>query len=232
MSRRRGRIIPAVRLPAYGSLLAANFLIMLLMPLFVSMRYGLLFERGLSAVMLVAAFVATGMPRADAWKLLFGIMPFLVMGSLGDERLENVAVLGRTALLVWAEYRILRQFLAEQVVGWDTVAAAATGFVVIGSIWGDLFLLLERWHPGSFMISPAFDIGSDRDPRAALAYFSFVTLTTVGYGEIAPANVGSGGLSVSEALIGQLYLAVMISRMVGLHLAGSRSSTDGGAAEG
>ncbi len=49
-------------------------------------------------------------------------------------------------------------------------------------------------------------------------YFSFVTLATVGYGDVKPTNPGVGGLCVAEALVGQLYLAIMIGRMVALQI--------------
>ena len=59
--------------------------------------------------------------------------------------------------------------------------------------------------------------GPGRDLRAALMYFSFSTLTTLGYGDIHPTDPAAGGLCAAEALIGQLYVAIMIARMVGLH---------------
>lgn len=221
MKFRRPRFVPAVRLPAYGSLLAASFAILLLMPLFASVHNGFVFERILSGIMIVAAFVATGLPVADSWKLLAVLLPLFAVNALGDPRVEDATIVCRIGLLAWAEYRVLRQFLTQDEVGWDTVAAASAGFVLIAAIWANVFLLLEHFSPGSFTIAPDFDVGSEHGLRSALQYFSFVTLTTVGYGEIHPANVGSGMVSVAEALLGQLYLAVMISRIVGLHLAGS-----------
>ena len=221
MSLHRPRIVPSVRLPAYGSLLAASFTILMLMPLFASVRHGFVLERILSGIVIVAAFVATGLPLADSWKLLAVLLPLFAANALGDARLEDATIIARIALLAWAEYRVLRQFLGRDEVGWDTVAAASAGFILIAVIWANFYLLLEHLSPGSFTIAPDFDVGSEHGLRTALQYFSFVTLTTVGYGEIHPANVGAGGVSVAEALVGQLYLAVMISRIVGLHLAGS-----------
>jgi Ion channel len=55
------------------------------------------------------------------------------------------------------------------------------------------------------------------DPGAALAYLSLMTLTTVGYGDVTPAWPGAGGLAAAEAIVGQLYLAITIARLVGLH---------------
>jgi hypothetical protein len=62
-------------------------------------------------------------------------------------------------------------------------------------------------------------MGTSGDPAAALIYFSFITLTTVGYGYITPLWPGAGGLAAAEAIVGQLYLAITIARLVGLHAA-------------
>src|SRR5262249_27363687 len=111
-------------------------------------------------------------------------------------------------------------------VTFDTVAGAACAYFLLGLVWGDLFLLVDRWRPGSFAIPTGWMVGPGRDLRSALMYFSFSTLTTLGYGDIhptdpAPAGPGAdpaaGGLCAAEALIGQLYVAIMIARMVGLH---------------
>jgi hypothetical protein len=91
--------------------------------------------------------------------------------------------------------------------------------MLLGLIWGDLFIMVEQWLPGSYEVPSSFLLGPAGDNRAALIYFSFITLTTVGYGFIHPNNAGAGGLAASEAIIGQLYLAVTISRLVGLHIA-------------
>jgi len=60
-------------------------------------------------------------------------------------------------------------------------------------------------------------VGPGGDLRSALMYFSFATLTTLGYGDIHPTDAAAGSLCAAEAFIGQLYLAIMIARMVGLY---------------
>src|SRR5262249_13238592 len=115
-------------------------------------------------------------------------------------------------LVVW---RVVR----DRIVTFDTVAGAACAYFLLGVVWGELFLLVERWRPGSFAIPAGWMVGPGRDLRAALMYFSFATLTTLGYGDIHPTDPGGGSLCAAEALIGQLYLAIMIARMVGLQTA-------------
>jgi Ion channel len=104
-------------------------------------------------------------------------------------------------------------------VTFDTIAAASCAYVVFGAIWADVYFLVALGVPGSFEI-PATLLSGAGALRSALLYFSFETLTTIAYGDIHPMTVGAGGLAVSEAIVGQLYLAIMITRLVALQLAG------------
>lgn len=71
---------------------------------------------------------------------------------------------------------------------------------------------VENYHPGSFKMPE--NLGNE---ISSFNYYSFVTLTTVGYGDIQALTRPARTLSILEAIIGQLYLVIMISRLVGLH---------------
>jgi hypothetical protein len=120
-----------------------------------------------------------------------------------------------TGLIVW-------HILRRPEVTTDTIAGAACAYTLLGMVWGNLYIVLELLRPGSFAIPPSWRMGPSGDPGTALLYFSFVTLTTVGYGDIVPLWPGAGGLAVAEAVVGQLYLAITIARLVGLHISQNR----------
>ena len=107
----------------------------------------------------------------------------------------------------------------------DTILAAATTYLVLGTAWALAFCVLEYLEPGSF----DFPFGDPvPDPDAILARlfgFSFTTLTTLGYGNIAPATARADALANSEAMAGQAYLAIVVARLVGLHMAASMEQT-------
>jgi hypothetical protein len=91
-------------------------------------------------------------------------------------------------------------------------------------VWAIAFSLIEAVHPGSFLVngSPLSVVaGTPRILRRELVYLSLVTLSTVGYGDIGPATAAPRMLAAVEAVTGQLYLAVLIGRLVGLHMSGS-----------
>ena len=85
--------------------------------------------------------------------------------------------------------------------------------MLFGVLWAHAYHIVAILQPGSF-----------RGPTDGLAnlpgwaYYSYVTLTTVGYGDITPASQVARTLSVGEALAGQLYLAVLIARLVAMEI--------------
>ena len=117
--------------------------------------------------------------------------------------LLGVAGLGMAALLV-------RNVLGEGRVHAERICAALCVYLLAGIAFGGIFAALEAVAPGSLR-GPgpvAFD---------GAVYFSFVTLATLGYGDITPAVSATRALAVLEAVFGQLYLAVLIARLVSLY---------------
>lgn len=117
-----------------------------------------------------------------------------------------------TAFIIVCLFRFI--FSAPRVDA-EVLCAAVAGYLLIGILWSYVFALEERCLPGSF----AFNAGPDAS-RAMQGftplYFSFVTLTTVGYGNIAPTNDVARLLAILEAIVGVFYLAILISRLVSL----------------
>jgi hypothetical protein len=89
-------------------------------------------------------------------------------------------------------------------------------YFFIGLMWSFVFSVLESLQPGSFR----FGQGLTANVKNFI-YYSFVTQTTLGYGDITPVTPPARNLSVLEAIIGQLYLAVLIARLVGVQIAQS-----------
>ncbi|MGA7462395.1 MAG: potassium channel family protein, partial [Candidatus Korobacteraceae bacterium] len=93
------------------------------------------------------------------------------------------------------------------------IQGAVAVYLLFGIAWAHAYRITAILHPGSF----AFQAG-ELATVADWIYYSFVTLTTVGYGDIVPTAQISRTLAVAEALIGQLYLAVMIARLVAMEI--------------
>jgi hypothetical protein len=110
-------------------------------------------------------------------------------------------------------FMVLKHIIVEQEVTADIVIGGACAFVLLGFIWAFAYYLLETVHPNSLKgANPLSDDPSD------YIYYSFVTLTSVGYGDILAVSEKARGLAILEAIVGQLYLAIMVSRLVSLHI--------------
>ena len=96
----------------------------------------------------------------------------------------------------------------------ETILAAVVAYLLIALMWAFLYMLLEKLAPGSF----SFPEAASRSELKHFQYFSFVTITTLGYGDIAPLTDKASALAMLEALIGQIYLVVLVAWLVGMHV--------------
>jgi len=103
----------------------------------------------------------------------------------------------------------------------DRIRGAVVLYILIGVVWADAYQLLGLHIPGAFAGVPH---AANSPDRSAWIYYSFVTLTTVGYGDITPVVHVARSLAIVEALIGQLYPAIVLARLVSLQVSGSGSS--------
>ena len=120
-----------------------------------------------------------------------------------------------TVVLVWS-------IISNPSVTADTLAGAVSAYLLIGITFGLAYLLIDSLMPGSF--KDTVQPGKHFIP-ADFTFFSFVTLTTVGYGDIVPWGPHARALAVLESVLGIMYPAVLVSRLVGLH--GLRRNEDG-----
>jgi voltage-gated potassium channel len=121
-----------------------------------------------------------------------------------------------TVLALLAAVSALRFALGARVVDREHLYAALSAYLLAGIFFGVFYWVLERTWAGSLVMSG--EGGQDKFSLALAIYYSFVTLTTLGYGDIVPHSEVVRGLAIGEAVAGQLYLAVMIARLVSLYV--------------
>jgi hypothetical protein len=131
------------------------------------------------------------------------------------------------AFIMFVGASILRTVVAHDEITADTIYGGICVYLLIGLGWDAAYSIVEYLNPGSFAMGgvpvSALDTG-DAGLRSypALVYYSFVTLTTLGYGDIVPTTPQARVLSTAEAVFGQLFVAIFIARLVGLQLAQAR----------
>src|SRR4030066_329002 len=107
-------------------------------------------------------------------------------------------------------------FRDEEVTG-DTIYGAICVYFLIGITWTTIFVLINILQPGSFYINPPNNIDNVQD-WSDLIYYSYATLTTLGYGDITPVTSQARSVGVLEPIVGHLYLTILLVRLIGLHL--------------
>jgi hypothetical protein len=132
--------------------------------------------------------------------------------------LEGLALLSAVIRLIFIGF--LLAVLIVQVFGVGQVTAhrirgAITVYLLLGGLWALLYQIAALTVPHAFHL-PASLAGSDPLPQRVLTYFSFVTLTTTGFGDITPTHSLTRTLAMFEALTGQLYLVITLARLVSL----------------
>jgi hypothetical protein len=110
----------------------------------------------------------------------------------------------------YAVFAILFYLVRQDEVTADMVMAGASEYMLIGFLWSSLYMLIERVYPGSFIFSGAKD-------KSGFLYFSFMTLTTTGYGDTLPVSIYARSLAMLEAITGQLFIAIAVARLVSLY---------------
>jgi len=110
----------------------------------------------------------------------------------------------------------LHRIFSETTVTADTIQGGIAVYFLSGLLWAFFYETLLLFNPDAILFSNHV-LGKFSD----LIYFSFVTITTLGYGDITPVSRMAKNLALLEAVWGQTYLAVLVARLVGLHLSGS-----------
>ncbi len=107
-------------------------------------------------------------------------------------------------------------FFDEQEITRDTLCQALSLYLLLGLMWAIAYALLELASPGSFTFIGSGLEGDARFER--FVGFSFTTITTLGYGNVAPATPRADAISALEAVVGQIYVAIVIARLVAIQI--------------
>ena len=181
----------------------------------------------LSVVLIAAALAVCGDRKQSRTITLVMASVCLILTLLAHLTNESALRIAQEILtigfLLHVVRLIVRSLFRQNQVDFDAIAASLCGYLLIGVAFAVVFALVMEVDGDALSINVSaqttkmtFHFG-DQHTATAL-YFSFVTLTTLGYGDITPASMPARMLTTAEALIGQLYLVVLVSRLVGLHI--------------
>jgi hypothetical protein len=187
--------------------------VLVAIPILSALRFsGVLIESLLAASLLAAALPVGGV-RSRPY-LLFGMLAVWLVRPLTvwfENPFFSAATLGIwTAIGLVAIVAALRFAMKATAVDPEHLYAALSAYLMAGVFFGLLYFLVERLSPGTFTSSTPLT-------QTSAIYFSFVTLATLGYGDIAPRGDIARGIAIIEGVGGQLFLAVLVARLVSLY---------------
>lgn len=113
---------------------------------------------------------------------------------------------------------VIRHVFQEGPVTMDRIRGAIAAYILVGFTWAIIYRLIELLLPGSFHLTGTAAGNLYLSYRSEFTYFSFVTMTTLGYGDITPIHPMARMFVILEALIGQLYPATLLARLVSLQI--------------
>jgi voltage-gated potassium channel len=151
-----------------------------------------------------------------ALAIIFSCLDWFIGGRL----FNFITLLIIMVFLVLSVYHAGRDVVFADVVDFNRLVGAMCIYEMLGLIWAVLYASIVYLSPGAF----ADDALNASSSFYEFVYYSFVTLTTLGYGDIAPAGGITKALAYMEAMVGQLYIAILIAGLVGSHLASRKQN--------
>ena len=221
-------IRPIRDIPRNAALLVVLMLLIVVTPSIPEDSSGVLFELVFDAILIAGVYsVGTGRHR---WPFL--VLTVVTLAVRWGEHLSGMPQLDVGALFItvlWLIYAIsiiIGHLFQRRDVKVDTILAAVVTYLLAAVAFTIAFEIVELLQPGSFSGIPDQARSHRAELGSSMLYFSFVCITTMGYGDIVPVSDIARPLAVLEGVFGQLYLAVMIARLVGLHIASSRGQEE------
>lgn len=170
---------------------------------------------------LVGSVAVAAQPRVQVGIALMALVVLGLRGwSPGGVWLAVLTAALTQLYLLLVVVVVLRQVFRRGPINAHRVQGAVVAYLLLGIAWAFAYQMVEIIHPSSFR-SLRFHPDDPHIP-ADLVYFSFSTLSTVGYGDIAPLHPAARSIATAEALVGQLFPTVLIARLVAMELESRR----------
>ena len=207
--------------------LLASFVLLLFVPGLFYGDYSAILSKLLFTVILASSLYAVAADRKD---LVIGVclaLPTLLSNWLPVEfesdfyRLFFYAAF-QTVFLAYISFKIMRYLMNARRIDSEMIYAAICLYLLVGLVWAVTYFAVVLIDPNAIGLVLSIDkvtVVNAAEVLQELVYFSYVTQTTLGYGDISPVSGIARAIVISQSLFGQIYIAVIVARLVGLQVA-------------
>lgn len=185
---------------------------------------GELVLRVVTTLMLFSALYAVMEPRWLFRLLGFFLVPILAgnwfVDPIDHPNWSGLVTICVMIFLLITLVAILERIIASKKVTSDVIFGSIAVYLLFGIVIAMSFHFLNMIDPGNVLSTVgAADLARHQGQFSEFLYFSFITLTSVGYGDIAPVDNAARSIAMFEGIVGQLYVAILIARLVSMHIA-------------
>ncbi len=185
----------------------------------------ILYLGGYIAVLLAASSIVD--PKGNAFRFaLGGTLVSALLGALYIALDYKILHILSSALMMWVIVRIILSIIGNlyntKEVTVYTILGALCAYLLIGLLWSLGYTLIDDLDPHAFDIPASFQnharlLGDGNLSYINSLYYSLVTLTTLGFGDITPVSTAAKMMTTAEAVVGQIFLVVNVARLVGIY---------------
>jgi len=214
-----------------------NFFYLLIALLIVLFTIPLADDLRLISAPLVRGFVFSCLLLIGVWSLRGGQryfsvgMTLVIVGvalnvlaiNVPSQLLQQASILVLIGFMLVAIAFTMKQVAIGSDISSNRIVGAVCVYLLLGVIWAMTYTIIEMVSPGSF---DGFSPTDDMSWNSEWLYFSFVTMTTLGYGDILPISATARGFAYMQAIVGQFYIAVLVAGLVGAYVSNKTSLSE------
>lgn len=179
-------------------------------------KYGYLVLNVLSTIVFLLGVYAVGGSKKRLILLIILGLPWFI--SEWTFTRSNKTIFMSMLFFIFVTVTILEHILKSKEVTADTLYAAVCVYLLLGIMWASIYGVLEYLTPGAIFTGREGDISAPLSSNV-LIYYSFTTLTTLGYGDISSVTPQARIISILEAIIGQMFIAFLVARLISTYTA-------------
>ena len=182
---------------------------------YLKLRY--LFDLVMSAIFIFSIYAIAEKIHQLIITICLAVPMFMSLWTRYFTDVQSLSITGEICGIFffgYSIYCIVNYLLKQREVDRETIFAALVIYMLMAFMWARAYALLEVLYPGSFKVPEGHMFAN----RFVYLYYSLVTISTLGYGDITPLSDKASGLAVVEAISGQIYLVVLVAWLVGMHV--------------